>query len=204
MTYNTTLKRMVLPEYGRNIHNMVDYCVNIPEREARQRCANTIIYTMGNLFPHLRDISDFKHILWDHLAIMSDFKLDIDYPYEVIKKENLYRKPERMPYSHSKFRFRHYGKIVEDMIRKAEALPAGEERDYLVRLLAVQMKKSYLIWNKDTVEDGKIFLDLANLSQGRIRLDESMMKLTDSKELLARNTPQRSEETTGKKKKKKK
>jgi hypothetical protein len=203
MNYNTNLKRMALPEYGRNIHNMVDYCLSIPDREERQRCANTIIYTMGNLFPHLRDISDFKHILWDHLAIMSDFKLDIDYPYEVIKKEKLNTKPARLPYDNTRFRFRHYGKIVEEMIHQAEALPLGEERDYLIRLLAVQMKKSYLLWNKDTVEDGKIFQDLTQLSQGHIRADENMMRLMDSRELLARNTPQQPA-TTGKKHKKNK
>jgi hypothetical protein len=178
---------MALPEYGRNIHNMVDYCVSIADREERQRCANSIISTMGNLFPHLRDISDFKHILWDHLAIMSDFKLDIDYPYEVIKKENLYSKPPRIHYSNSRFFYRHYGKIIEQMIYKANGLEAGEEKDYLISLLANQMKKSYLVWNKESVEDSKIFLDLEELSEGQIKLDSGTLKLTESREILARN-----------------
>ena len=187
MNYNSELKKLILPEYGRNIHNMVDYCVSIPDREERQRCANTIINTMGNLFPHLRDISDFKHILWDHLAIMSDFRLDIDYPYEVIKKENLYSKPPRIHYSNSRFLYRHYGKIIEQMISKANDLEKGEEKDYLIFLLANQMKKSYLLWNKESVEDNKIFLDLEEVSKGQIKRSGEDLKLTESREILARN-----------------
>jgi hypothetical protein len=205
MNYNTELKPMILPEYGRNIHNMVDHCLTIADRKERQHCANTIIFTMGNLFPHLRDISDYKHILWDHLAIMSDFKLDIDYPYEVIKKENLYSKPPRLYHNSSRFVFRHYGKIIEQMIYKSNALAPGEKKDFLIFLLASQMKKSYLTWNKDSVEDRKIYLDMEQLSEGRIRLNEGMMRLAGSSEILARiqaNTPE-PVVVAGKKKKKK-
>jgi hypothetical protein len=187
MNYNTEQKRLALPEYGRNIHNMVDHCITISDKKERQRCANTIISTMGNLFPHLRDISDFKHILWDHLAVMSDFKLDIDYPYEVIKKENLYRKPPRIYYSNSRFGYRHYGKIIEQMIYKANRMEKGEKKDYLISLLANQMKKSYLVWNKESVEDSKIFMDLEELSEGQIRLNAGMLKLIDSREILRNN-----------------
>lgn len=187
MNYNTELKKLALPEYGRNIQNMVDYCMTIADREERQHCASTIINIMGNLFPHLRDVSDFKHILWDHLAIMSDFKLDIDYPYEVIKKENLYSKPPRIPYNNSRIRYRHYGKTLELMIRKANEFENGEERNQLINLLANQMKKSYLTWNKESVDDKKIFKDLDELSQGKIVLSEEEHKLTESREILARN-----------------
>ena len=159
---------MTLPEYGRNIQNMVDYCVTIQDREERKRCANTIINIMGNMFPHLRDVNDFKHILWDHLAIMADFKLDIDYPYEIIKKENLYSRPPRIPYNNNRIRYRHYGKTLELMIRKATELQPGMEKDQLVRLLANQMKKSFLTWNKESVDDRKIFKDLDELSSGKI------------------------------------
>jgi hypothetical protein len=187
MNYNTGLKKLALPEYGRNIQNMVDYCVSIQEKEERQQCANGIINIMGNLFPHLRDISDFKHILWDHLAIMSDFKLDINYPYEVIKKEDLYAKPPRIPYNNSRIRYRHYGTTLELMIGKANELEASEEKDYLIKLLVNQMKKSFLTWNKESVEDSKIFKDLVELSQGKIVLNEKEYKLTESREILARN-----------------
>ncbi len=187
MKYNTEVKRLALPEYGRNIQNMVDYCVTIKNREERKRCANTIINIMGNLFPHLRDVNDFKHILWDHLAIMSDFKLDIDYPYEIVKKENLNTKPPRIPYNNTHFRYRHYGKTLELMIKKANTYPEGPEKDQLVKLLATQMKKSFLTWNKETVDDRKIFKDLEELSGGKIILKEDVHKLMESKELITRS-----------------
>lgn len=186
MEYNTELKRLTLPEYGRNIQNMVDYCLTIQDREERKRCANSIINIMGNMFPHLRDVNDFKHILWDHLAVMADFKLDIDYPYEIIKKENLYMKPKRMGYNLCRIRYRHYGKTLENMIQKATEYPDGEEKTYLIKLLANQMKKSFLTWNKETVDDSKIFLDLDELSGGKIVLDEELHKLTESRDILAR------------------
>ena len=178
---------MTLPEYGRNIQNMVDYCVTIQDREERKRCANTIINIMGNMFPHLRDVNDFKHILWDHLAIMADFKLDIDYPYEIIKKENLYSRPPRIPYNNNRIRYRHYGKTLELMIRKATELQPGMEKDQLVRLLANQMKKSFLTWNKESVDDRKIFKDLDELSGSKIVLSEEEHKLAESRDILARN-----------------
>ncbi|MCD7930672.1 MAG: DUF4290 domain-containing protein [Tannerellaceae bacterium] len=187
MEYNTELKKLALPEYGRNIQNMVDHCITIEDREERKRCANTIINIMGNLFPHLRDVNDFKHILWDHLTIMADFKLDIDYPYEIIKKENLYARPPRLPYNNSRMRFRHYGHTLELMIKKATEMEAGEEKDQLIKLIANQMKKSFLTWNKESVDDRKIFKDLDELSKGAIVLNEEEYKLTESREILARN-----------------
>ena len=151
MKYNTEEKKLVMPEYGRNIQNMVDYCITIQDREERKRCADTIINIMGNMFPHLRDVNDFKHILWDHLAIMADFKLDIDYPYEIVKKEDLYSRPPRIPYNNSRIRYRHYGKTLEKMIQKATEFEPGVEKDQLIKLLATQMKKSFLTWNKESV-----------------------------------------------------
>ncbi|MDL2220949.1 DUF4290 domain-containing protein [Parabacteroides sp. OttesenSCG-928-N08] len=187
MKYNTEEKKLILPEYGRNIQNMVDYCVAIEDRAERKRCADTIINIMGNMFPHLRDVNDFKHILWDHLAIMAEFKLDIDYPYEIIKKDDLHQRPPRIPYNNSRIRYRHYGKTMELMIRKATELGEGKERDQLIKMLANHMKKSFLTWNKESVDDRKIFKDLDELSEGHIVLDEETYKLTESREILARN-----------------
>ncbi len=127
MQYNTQQKRMPLPEYGRSIQNMVDHALTIEDRAERQRCANTIINIMGNMFPHLRDVPDFKHKLWDHLAIMANFQLDIDYPYEIIRKDNLNTKPESIPYPSTKIRYRHYGRTLEVLIKKAIEFPEGEE-----------------------------------------------------------------------------
>ena len=179
MEYNTKLKRLALPEYGRNIQNMVDYCRTITNREERNRCAETVIGIMGNMFPELRDVNDFKHILWDHLAIMSDFKLDVDYPFEVIKKENLYKRPPDLPYDKKEMIYRHYGETLERLIFKASEMKEGEEKEVLIRLIANQMKKSYLMWNKDSVDNRKILKDLFDLSEGRIARYEPMVKFAD-------------------------
>ena len=182
--YNTQQKKLIMPEYGRNVQQMIDHCVSIEDREERTRCANTIINIMGNLFPHLRDVDDFKHKLWDHLAIMSDFKLDIDYPYEIIRKENLRTKPDRIPYTLTPIRYRHYGKTLERMIKKCEDYPDGPERDQLISLLANHMKKSFLTWNKEVVDDDKIFKDLREYSHRRIDLSPETFRLKESKEFL--------------------
>ena len=184
LDYNTQQKKLVMPEYGRNVQQMVDHCVSIEDREERTRCANTIINIMGNLFPHLRDVDDFKHKLWDHLAIMSDFKLDIDYPCEIIRKENLRTKPEQIPYTLTPIRYRHYGKTLEGMIKKCEDYQDGPERDQLISLLANHMKKSFLTWNKEVVDDDKIFKDLREYSRGRINLNPETFRLKETKEFL--------------------
>lgn len=169
MKYNTKKKKLGLPEYGRNIQNMVDHCVSIEDSEERKKCAYSIIDIMGNMFPHLRDVNNFKHILWDHLAIMSDFNLDIEYPYEIIKKEELYSRPSKLEYSRPTMRYRHYGKIQEKMIDIAADMEEGEKRTQLIKLVLSHMKKSYIQWNKN-VDDEKIFQDLNELSGGKIQL----------------------------------
>ena len=169
MQYNTQKEKLTMPEYGRNIHNMVNHCISIEDSDERKRCANTIIDVMGNMFPHLRDVNNFKHILWDHLAIMSDFKLNIDYPYEVIKKDDLYSPPGKIEYSRPTMKYRHYGKIMEKLIGIASNMEDGDKKDQLIRLIANQMKKSYIQWNKNA-DDSKIFEDLLDLSKGKINL----------------------------------
>lgn len=193
LDYNTRLKRLELPEYGRNIQRMVDYAIALEDKEERTKCAQTIISIMGNLFPHLRDVPDFKHKLWDHLAIMADFKLEIDYPYEIIRKENLYSKPEKVPYSSQRIKVRHYGKSVEDLIAKAIEMEEGPERTRLIELLANHMKKSILAWNRDAVEDEKIYDDLNLLSEGLIRVNAETIRLIDTRDIQVqpRNVPPR-------------
>jgi hypothetical protein len=186
MQYNTQKKHLALPEYGRNIQNMVDYCVSISGREERTRCASAIINMMGNMFPHLRDVNDFKHILWDHLAIMSDFSLDIDYPYGALKRGDRYVKPAKLPYSQGRIAYKHYGKNLENMIKKAKEYENGELKDVLIGMLANHMKKSFLTWNKEVVDDRKIFTDLEYLSDGKIVVNEDSHKLTESKDILSK------------------
>lgn len=180
--YNTSRKQLVLPEYGRNIQKMVDYIKSVEDRTERNRLAHAIIGIMGNLNPHLRDINDFKHKLWDHLAIISHFELDIDYPYEVPKPETFQQRPRIVEYGIHDISFRHYGKSLELMINAACELPDNEERESLVTAIANHMKKSYLTWNRDTVGDDLILKDLERLSKGRIKTDN--IKLNETREIL--------------------
>ncbi len=184
MDYPTLEGKLILPEYGRHIQQMVNHAMTIEDREERTRCANSIINIMGNLFPYLRDVNDFKHKLWDHIAIMSDFKLDIDYPYEVIKPDNLYSKPEKVPYQSSRVRYQHYGITLEKMIERVADYEDGEEKTELIRLIANQMKKCFLSWNKEVVDNRKIFDDLRELSHGKIDLSDDSFRLVESKDVF--------------------
>lgn len=179
LRYNTQLKPLVLPEYGRNIQAMVDHCLTIEDRDERTRCVYTVIESMANLFPELKNGGEYDHKLWDHMAIMSDFQLDIDYPCEVIRQDNLHTLPERVVYQTDSVRRRHYGRTIELMIGKALEMEEGSERDEFIRLIATQMKKALLAVNKDGVEDGRVFRDLAEMSGGRIRINDADMKLRD-------------------------
>jgi hypothetical protein len=183
MDYNSQRKKLPLPEYGRNIQNMVDYLFTIEDKEKRNRSAQTVIDVMGNLYPYLRDVAEFKHKLWDHLAIMSDFKLDIDYPYNPPTPDILTEKPNRVPYSDNNIRYKHYGFIMESLIKKTVELE-GEEKDVLIELLANHMKKSYVAWNKDGVDDEKIFQDLKELSRGKLNIKKEDIQLVDAKVFL--------------------
>lgn len=181
LTYNTQLKKLVLPEYGRNIQQMVDHCLTIQDRDERTRCAYSIINIMGNLFPNLRDVEDFRHKLWDHLAIMADFKLDIDFPYETISADNLKTLPSKVEYTSSQSILRHYGKYIELMILKASTMDDGEEKNILLSMIANHMKKIMISANADSVDDEKILHDLFYYSQGKINLNPNEFKLCDFK-----------------------
>ncbi len=180
---------LILPEYGRNIQQMVKHAVAIEDRAERTRCAKTIIDIMGNMFPYLRDVEGFKYKLWDHLAIMSEFKLDIDYPFEVVKPTTLQQKPEKIPYNTQRIRYMHYGRLLQTLIEKTVAYPEGERRQELIDLMANHMKKSYLTWNKEVVDDRKIFDDLRELSHGELDMNPESMTLTASRDIMNRNRP---------------
>ncbi len=196
LTYNTQLRKLILPEYGRNIQNMVDHCMTIADRQQRTECAYSIVAAMANLFPASKNNPDFKRQLWDHLAIMSDFELDIDFPFDVVRPEQLNTLPDAIPYDTSMFRWRHYGKNLEYMIGRAVEMPVGPERDALVLLLANHMKKLMLAISPEGVDDEKVFNDLAIFSHGAIRLTPETCRLHEFK---AEVIPQQS-----KKKKRKK
>lgn len=183
MDYNSSRKKLVLPEYGRNIQNMVNYALTIEDREERKKAAQTIIDVMGNLYPYLRDIEDFRHKLWDHLAIMADFKLDIDFPYELPTEELLNGKPNKIPYNQGGSTYRHYGKVVEKMIKRTAEYEAGPEKDLLIQMIADHMKKCYLTWNKESVTDEKVMADFEELSKGEIDVPNDF-QLKETKELI--------------------
>ena len=194
MEYPTLQGKLIMPEYGRNIQQLVAFAQTIEDREERTRCVQTIINIMGNLFPYLRDVNDFKHKLWDHVAIMSDFKLDIDFPYEILLAENLYTRPEIIPYKKSRIRYQHYGRTLEEMIEKVAGYEDGDEKNELIRLIANQMKKCFLTWNKEVVDDRKIFDDLRELSKGKINISEDFFKLVESKDVLYNKKNKRKEQ----------
>lgn len=183
--YNTSREKMIIPEYGRNIHKMVNHIATIEDREERNKAARTIISIMGNMNPHLRDINDFKHKLWDHLALMSEFKLDIDFPYEPPQPSTFTEKPKTVPYNNYPIRYKHYGKILEQMIRTASEMEEGEKKETLIHLIANHMKKSYLTWNRSQVTDDIIYNDLRELSGGRINRGPEV-KLSESRDILSR------------------
>ena len=182
MEYNTSRPKLILPEYGRNIQKLVNQLMVIEEKEKRNKFADGIIRLMGDMYPHLRDIPDFKHKLWDHLAIMSDFKLDIDSPYPKPDKETLYEKPKRLDYQQGGLRYKHYGKVIVVLIEYACAMEEGEERDVMVSIIANHMKKQYLRWNRDAVENSIIIRDMIELSNGKIVIPENL-KITDTRDL---------------------
>lgn len=174
MEYNTSRSKMNISEYGRNIQKMIEYIMSIDDREKRNNLTRATINVMGQLNPHLRDVNDFKHKLWDHLFIMSDFKLDVDSPYPIPSAQSLARKPERLEYTSNDVAFKHYGRYIERIIEKAIAMGDGQEKDALTKLIANHLKKSYLTWNRDTVTDEEIASHLSLLSGGKLTLHQDV------------------------------
>lgn len=194
--YNTDLKPIVLPEFGRNVQQMVDYCLSIEDREERTRCAYGVVEIMANLFPELvKEKNDYSQI-WDQVNIISNFQLDIDFPCDVITKERMNPKPYKIPYTAGPMRYRHYGKSIERMIEVVADMEPGDEKDLLISMIAHHMKKLMLIHNKEGVDDAKILKDLREYSEGRIDLDPATYLLHEFKEATPVNQPK------GKKKKK--
>ena len=184
LEYNTEREHLIIPEYGRHLQKMVNYAKGLPSKEERNKVAKAIISVMGNLQPHLRDVPDFQHKLWDQLFIMSDFELDAESPYPMPSKEELSERPEplKYPQSHPKYRF--YGNNIKTMIDVANTWEEGELKEALVYTIANHMKKCFLNWNKDTVEDDVIFEHLYELSGGQINLKGNDEDLSDASSLL--------------------
>jgi hypothetical protein len=172
--YNSTRSKLILSEYGRNVQNMVKYIVALPTKEERNRYAQVVIDLMGFLNPHLRDVADFKHKLWDHLHIISDFQIDVDSPYPKPSPEAIHLKPEPLKYPHQRIRYKHYGKTIELMIEKAKTIEDPDRKRHMVQAIANFMKMAYVQWNKDSVADESILSDLLHLSGGQLKLEENV------------------------------
>lgn len=197
LEYNTERSPLHIPEYGRHFQKMVDYAVQIKDRAERNKVAQAIIGVMGNLQPHLRDVPDFQHKLWDQLFIMSDFKLDVDSPFPITSKETLQQRPDPLEYPQNHPKYRFYGNNIKRMIDVAVKWEKGDLRDGLEYAIANHMKKCYLNWNKDSVEDSVIFAHLKELSKGEIDLAGDGENLTDSNQFL-KNRPQKSNRSSKK------
>ncbi len=172
--YNTTRKKLILAEYGRNVQNMVKYIVDLPTKDERNRYAQVVIDLMGFLNPHLRDVADFKHKLWDHLHIISDFKIDVDSPYPKPSEDAIRFKPAPLSYPQQRIKYKHYGKTVELMISRAKAIDEPQRKQAMVQSIANFMKMAYVTWNKDSVADETIIKDLREMSNGALQLEENV------------------------------
>ena len=182
--YNTERPKLIIPEYGRHMQKMVDQAIATEDRDERNKMAKGIIAVMGNLNPHLRDVPDFQPMLWDQLFIISDFKLDVDSPYPIPTREELMERPEPLEYPQNFPKYRFYGNNIKRMIDVAVSWEEGDKKDGLIITIANHMKKCFLNWNKDTVEDDVIFGHLFELSDGKINLKNSDEDLSDASNLL--------------------
>ncbi|WP_394758046.1 DUF4290 domain-containing protein [Flavobacterium sp.] len=187
LEYNSERKPLIIPEYGRYLHVLIDQATAIEDRTERNKAAKYIISVMGNLNPHLRDVLDFQHKLWDQIFIMSDFKLDVDSPYPIPSREVLKMRPDPLKYPQNFPKYRFYGNNIKYMIDVANKWEDGELKSALVKVIANHMKKSYLSWNKDTVTDEVIFEHLFELSEGKLNLLSSSEELLNSNDLIRTN-----------------
>lgn len=184
LQYNNERSDLAIPEYGRHIHKMIQQVMAEDDKEQRNKQAQAIIGIMGNLNPHLRDVADFQHKLWDQLFIMSDFKLDVDAPFPKPSAEVLASPPTPLDYPQSYPKYRFYGNNIKGMIDVVVDWEEGDLKEALVYVIANHMKKCFLNWNKDTVEDHVIFNHLAELSGGKLVLSSEHVTLTDSENLI--------------------
>ena len=190
LDYNTQREHLVLPEYGREVQQMVDYCVSLKSRAERQRCANTIIAVMERMMPHTYENKDYRQKLWDHLALMSGFQLDIDYPCDITEAQKMLQKPAPMRYPMKRIPVRHYGNMMFEVFELLKNMPNGAERTELTRLAANQMKRDLVLWGHESSDDEKVASDLADYTDGKIQLDLETSKF-DRTETPTRNYERR-------------
>lgn len=200
MEYNTSRGKLLLPEYGRNVQNMIRHAMEIEDRDERNRAAIAIIDVMGQLNPHLRDVDDYVHKLWTHLFIMSDFQLDVDSPYPKPQREILEEKPELMKYPKSKIRYGHYGQYTQRILEGAKEIKDENEKEYLKEKMGNFMKKQFLLHNNNTVENNVIAQQMLELSQGELKIEDPD-ELMNTNQMLKSLGIQQNQRRTGQRKK---
>ncbi|OYX26416.1 MAG: methionyl-tRNA formyltransferase [Flavobacteriales bacterium 32-35-8] len=188
LEYNTEREHLIIPEYGRHMQKMIHYAKTRETKEERDKVAKAIIAVMGNMQPHLRDVPDFQHKLWDQLFIMADFELDADSPYPKPSRELLAERPDPLKYPQNFPKYRFYGNNIKTMIDVANTWEEGDLKEALIFTIANHMKKCFLNWNKDTVEDDVIYGHLYELSGGKINLQNSEEDLSDATSLMRSKT----------------
>ncbi len=187
MDYNTQREKLLMPEYGRHVQKMIENVREIPDREKRNEQIKAVVNVMGILNPQLKDINDFKHKLWDHVQVISDFNIDIDSPYPIPTKDNFYSDPEPISIETKPLVAAHYGRNIQNMIEVIAALPNDEVKDMMIKTMASYMRQQYLIWNKDSVTEETIFKDIAKLSEGRLIVPEYIhLDVISDKEIFNR------------------
>ncbi len=189
MEYNTARKKMIIPEYGRNVQKMISWAMEEKDKDERTKIAYLIVDIMAKINPRVYDTSDYRHKLWDHLFLISDFKLDVDSPYPMPSKELFKKIPEKLKYSENDIRFRHYGNNIVKMLEKAIEYEEGPEKKALINYLANHLKKSYLLWNRNSVNDELIKDHISLLSKNQINPDQYELQTTG--DILAKTRKRR-------------
>ena len=174
MEYNSSRNHLIIPEYGRNVQKLIEYAIELPDKDERNKLALAIISIMAILNPQLKDITDYKQKLWDHLFIISDFKLDVDSPFPIPNAQTFHSKPQIVAYPNNRIKYKHYGKTMEHVINEISQMEEGPEQSYLIVSVANFMKQSYVNWNRDSVEDETIFDQMKELSKGKITIPENL------------------------------
>lgn len=185
MDYNTTRDKLIMPEYGRGIQQMVEHCKTIADKEERMHCARTIVSTMATMAEQTADREDFQKKLWNHLAAMAQYDLDIDYPVEIERMDDKEARPERLPYPQHRIKKRNYGTIVEQFTDHLTTMEAGQQRDDLAQMVANHMKRDLSNWSTDSMSDEKVADDMTVYTDGKIQLDLAHNPLVSDGELLS-------------------
>lgn len=176
MQYNTQRDHLTMPEYGRTVQEMIAMACQLPTKEERTRCAYSIISVMSRVYPEQSGQNDYHIKLWNHLARISGYQLDIDYPVEITNEEDVTARPAPLHYPMQRIRRRHYGHLIESCLQHAMEMPPGKARDKFIQRTANQMKQSLFIWNKDAMDEQLIAQDIAVYTKGAIQLDLSTFR----------------------------